>query len=81
MRSRSSIPDPVSTVVLQCDTRDIDTVFVAGRALKRDGQLVDADLRGARDRAAASLEHLLGHTTIQPSWVQSAGARTHAHAH
>ena len=73
--------DPVSTVVLQCDTRNIDTVFVAGRALKRDGQLLGADLRGARDRAAASLEHLLGQTTIQPSWVQSGGARTPAHAH
>jgi cytosine/adenosine deaminase-related metal-dependent hydrolase len=70
--------DPVSTVVLQADTRNVDTVFVAGKQLKRDGQLVDADLRGARDRAAASLEFLLGHTTIQPNWVQSAG---HAHVH
>ena len=75
------VTDPVSTVVLQCDTRNIDTVFVAGRALKRDGQLVDADLRGARDRAAASLEYLLGSTTIQPNWVQSAGTHAPAHAH
>ena len=66
--------DPVSTVVLQADTRNVDTVFVAGRALKRDGQLVDADLRRARDLAAASLDYLLGHTTIQPGWVQSAEA-------
>jgi 5-methylthioadenosine/S-adenosylhomocysteine deaminase len=66
--------DPVSTVVLQADTRNIETVFVAGRALKRNGSLVDADLRRARDLAASSLEYLLGHTTIQPHWVQSAGA-------
>ena len=66
------IIDPVSTVVLQADTRNVDTVFVAGEALKRDGKLVGADLRGARDRAAASLEYLLGHTTIDPGWVQSA---------
>jgi hypothetical protein len=66
------IIDPVSTVVLQADTRNVDTVFVAGEALKRDGTLVGADLRSARDRAAASLEYLLGHTTIQPGWVQSA---------
>lgn len=72
--------DPVSTVVLQADTRNVDTVFVAGRAVKRNGQLVDADLRRARDLAESSLEHLLGHTTIQPGWVQSAGARA-AHAH
>ena len=67
------IIDPVSTVVLQADTRNIETVFVAGEVLKRDGTLVDADLRRARDLAASSLDYLLGHTTIQPHWVQSAG--------
>jgi cytosine/adenosine deaminase-related metal-dependent hydrolase len=69
--------DPVSTVVLQADTRNVDTVFVAGKILKRDGQLVGADLRGARERAAASLEYLLEHTEIQPNWVQSAKAHAH----
>ena len=44
--------DPVSTVVHQADTRNIDTVMVAGEFLKRDGALVDADLRRARDHAA-----------------------------
>jgi 5-methylthioadenosine/S-adenosylhomocysteine deaminase len=71
--------DPVSTVVLQADTRNVDTVFVAGEVLKRDGRLVDSDLRGARDRAAESLDYLLGHTTVQPGWVQSVGTRSHAH--
>jgi 5-methylthioadenosine/S-adenosylhomocysteine deaminase len=75
------IIDPVSTVVLQADTRNVDTVFVAGEALKRDGQLVDGDLRRARDLAAASLEHLLGHTTVQPNWVQSAPRPEAARAH
>jgi cytosine/adenosine deaminase-related metal-dependent hydrolase len=64
--------DPVSTVVHQADTRNVDTVFVAGKVLKQGGKLVGADLRAARDRAAASLDYLLGHTTIQPNWVQSA---------
>jgi cytosine/adenosine deaminase-related metal-dependent hydrolase len=64
--------DPVSTVVHQADTRNVDTVLVAGEPLKRGGKLVGADLRAARDRAAASLDHLLGHTTVQPGWVQSA---------
>ena len=68
------IIDPVSTVVLQADTRNVDTVFVAGRALKRDGQLVEGDLRRARGLAATSLDHLLQHTAIQPGWVQSAAA-------
>ncbi len=64
--------DPVSTLVLQADTRNVDTVIVAGKVLKRGGKLVDADLRGARDRAESSLDHLLTHTAIQPNWVQSA---------
>jgi 5-methylthioadenosine/S-adenosylhomocysteine deaminase len=66
--------DPVSTLVLQADTRNVDTVVVAGKVLKRGGELLDADLRGARDRAASSLDHLLTHTTVQPNWVQSAAA-------
>jgi cytosine/adenosine deaminase-related metal-dependent hydrolase len=73
--------DPVSTVVHQADTRNVDTVMVDGRILKRDGRLVEGDLRSARDRAAGSLEHLLRHTTIQPQWVQSAGTRSSAQPH
>jgi 5-methylthioadenosine/S-adenosylhomocysteine deaminase len=66
------IIDPVSTVVLQADTRNVDTVFVSGRLLKREGRLVAGDLRQARDLASSSLDYLLEHTTIQPGWVQSA---------
>ncbi len=65
------IIDPVSTVVLQADTRNVETVFVAGKALKRDGKLVGPDLGRARSLATSSLEYLLGHTTVQPHWVQS----------
>ncbi len=64
--------DPVSTVVLQADTRNVDTVLVAGEPLKRGGQLVGADLRRARDEARSSLDHLLRHTEVQPHWVQRA---------
>jgi 5-methylthioadenosine/S-adenosylhomocysteine deaminase len=71
------IIDPVSTVVLQADTRNVETVIVAGEILKRDGRLLGGDLRHARDLAASSLEHLLEHTTVQPNWVQSAAAHVH----
>jgi cytosine/adenosine deaminase-related metal-dependent hydrolase len=64
--------DPVSTVVLQADTRNVDTVLVAGRVLKRGGELAGADLRKARDQAGASLDYLLQHTQVQPHWCQSA---------
>ena len=48
--------------------------------VKRDGALVGADLRRARDLAEASLDHLLQHTDVQPNWVQSApNASAHAH--
>ena len=45
--------DPVSTVVHQADTRNVDTVIVAGRFLKRGGELVGADLPGGRARVQA----------------------------
>ena len=68
------IIDPVSTVVHQADTRNIDTVMVAGTLVKQDGRLLAGDLHGARDRAASSLDYLLGHTTIRSEWVQGATA-------
>jgi 5-methylthioadenosine/S-adenosylhomocysteine deaminase len=73
--------DPVSTVVHQADTRNVDTVMVDGRILKRDGRLVDADLRRARELAETSLDFLLRHTTIQPHWLQSKGGAAVAHSH
>ncbi len=73
--------DPVSTVVHQADTRNVDTVVVAGRILKRDGRLVHGDLRRARDLAASALEYLLQHTAVQPHWVQSGRADEAAHSH
>jgi 5-methylthioadenosine/S-adenosylhomocysteine deaminase len=66
------IIDPVSTVVLQADTRNVDTVIVAGKVLKRDGRLLAGDLGRARELATSSLDYLLDHTTVQPHWVQSA---------
>jgi 5-methylthioadenosine/S-adenosylhomocysteine deaminase len=75
------IIDPVSTVVHQADTRNVDMVMVDGRILKREGRLVDADLRWARELAASSLEYLLEQTAMQPHWVQSVKAPAAAHSH
>jgi 5-methylthioadenosine/S-adenosylhomocysteine deaminase len=38
------VRDPVNAVVLQANAGDVDTVLVAGRPVKRAGQLVDIDL-------------------------------------
>jgi cytosine/adenosine deaminase-related metal-dependent hydrolase len=75
------IIDPVSTVLLQADTRNVDTVIVAGEVLKRDGRLVSGDLGHARELAATSLDYLLTHTTTQPHWVQSAHGASVSEAH
>ena len=36
--------DPIGTIVVFSDTSNVDSVFVAGRAVKRGGKLVDVDL-------------------------------------
>lgn len=51
--------DPVASVVLGMDTSNIDSVFVAGKALKRDGKLVGADLGALSTRARASHDYLM----------------------
>src|SRR4029079_6023222 len=39
--------DPIGTIVVFSDTSNVDSVFVAGNAVKRHGQLVGADLQKA----------------------------------
>ena len=64
---------PVSTVVLQADTRNVDGVIVAGTLLKRDRRLVGADL--ARPATGGDVpDYLLGRTQVQPHRVQSRAA-------
>ena len=38
------INDPIGAVVWGMDTSNIDSVFVAGNALKRNGKLLDVDM-------------------------------------
>jgi cytosine/adenosine deaminase-related metal-dependent hydrolase len=51
--------DPVGAVVLAAHAGNIDSVFVAGRAVKRHGRLLGHDLDALRQRAAASQRHVL----------------------
>lgn len=51
--------DPIGAVVLGMDTGNIDSVFVAGRALKRGGKLIGVDLPALTARATASQAYLL----------------------
>jgi cytosine/adenosine deaminase-related metal-dependent hydrolase len=51
--------DPVGATVLGMDTGNVDSVFVAGNALKRNGQLLGVDLKHLGASASASQEYLL----------------------
>ena len=51
-------PDPVGSVVVQANASNVDTVLVAGRVVKREGRLMDADLSRARRLIEESRERV-----------------------
>ncbi|WP_296558231.1 amidohydrolase family protein [Pigmentiphaga sp.] len=53
------VSDAVGAVVLAAHPGNVDTVFVAGRAVKRAGQLLHLDVEALRRRARASQAHVL----------------------
>jgi cytosine/adenosine deaminase-related metal-dependent hydrolase len=63
--------DPVATVVICADTSNIDTVFVAGRILKQNGQLRRVDLPSLLRRLGAARDHLLSNAGMITPWVLS----------
>ncbi len=65
------VVDPVGTVVISADTSNIDTVFVAGRIVKHNGQLVRVDLPRLLQRLNAARDHLLSNAGMIPKWVLS----------
>jgi cytosine/adenosine deaminase-related metal-dependent hydrolase len=52
------VNDPIGAVVWGMDTSNVDSVFVAGKALKRDGELVGVDLNRIRELAYAARDHV-----------------------
>jgi len=65
------VVDPVGTVVISADTSNIDTVFVAGRILKHNGQLVRVDLPRLLQRLDDARDHLLSNAGVIPKWILS----------
>ncbi len=61
--------DPIGTIVVFSDTSNVDSVFVAGKAVKRNGQLVDVDLRQTFQRLEESRNHVLGAGGLLPDWA------------
>jgi 5-methylthioadenosine/S-adenosylhomocysteine deaminase len=64
--------DPIGTIVVFSDTSNVDSVFVAGRAVKRHGQLVDADLGQIFRKLDESRNHILGEGGLLPDWAAQA---------
>src|SRR5574338_545218 len=54
------VVDPIGSVVIFSDTSNVDSVFVAGTAVKRNGQLVGHDLNGVFRKLDESRNHILG---------------------
>ena len=53
------VNDPIGAVVWGMDTSNVDSVFVAGKALKRNGQLLNVDLDHLRRMAYQSRDYVV----------------------
>jgi 5-methylthioadenosine/S-adenosylhomocysteine deaminase len=53
------INDPIGVVVRGMDSSNVDSVFIAGKARKRNGQLVDVDLNRVRQLAYAARDYVV----------------------
>jgi 5-methylthioadenosine/S-adenosylhomocysteine deaminase len=63
--------DPIGTIVVFSDTSNVDSVFVAGRAVKRNGTLVDVDLGMTLQKLDESRNHILGEGELLPDWASA----------
>ena len=66
--------DPLGTIVVFSDTSNVDSVFVAGNAVKRHGQLVGADLEKTFRQLDESRNHILGEGELLPDWAAASTA-------
>jgi 5-methylthioadenosine/S-adenosylhomocysteine deaminase len=53
------VNDPIGAVVWGMDTSNVDSVFVAGKALKRNGQLLNVDLNRLMQQAYESRDYVV----------------------
>jgi len=60
--------DPKATIVTYADTSNVDSVFVAGNAVKRGGKLVGVDMKSVIQRLEESRNHILSQGGLLPDW-------------
>ena len=66
--------DPSATIVTFADTSNVDSVFVAGRAVKRNGKLIGVDLDSVIAKLEASRNHILSAGGLLPDWAATEAA-------
>lgn len=59
------VNDPIGAVVMGMDTSNVDSVFIAGRAVKRGGKLVGADLGRVSRLAHESRDHVVSESGFE----------------
>jgi cytosine/adenosine deaminase-related metal-dependent hydrolase len=70
--------DPKATIVTFADTANVDSVYVAGNAVKRGGELIGVDMKSVIGKLEASRDHILGEGGLLPDWCKESTA---AHSH
>ena len=55
------VSDPVGAIVLAAHPGNVDSVFIAGRAVKRNGRMLGVDLDALRRRASESQQRVLAY--------------------
>jgi 5-methylthioadenosine/S-adenosylhomocysteine deaminase len=58
--------DPATAVVVGMDTGNVDTVLIAGRVMKRKGELLHVDWPAVRRMAAESRDHVIAKSGFKP---------------
>jgi len=67
------INDPIGAVVWGMDTSNVDSVFVAGKPLKRNGELVGIDMDRVREMAYESRDHVARGSGLEVPAMRFAG--------
>ena len=62
------VNDPVGAVVQCANSSNVDSVFVAGKAVKRDGKMLGVDLNRIRTMAIESRDYIFSHGVPNRAW-------------
>lgn len=73
------VNDPIGAVVLSAHTGNVDSVFVAGRAVKRGGRLLDVNMGRISTLAAKTRDYIFAEYGVpEGAWPQQYRAATTA---